>query len=64
MKLQNVKFEAANGELTYAEAGATTNRNLIDNQGNTIVMRNSNYATFRNDILPLGSGDVVGLLYY
>ncbi len=64
VKLQNVKFEAANGELTYAEAGATTNRNLVDNQGNTIVMRNSNYATFRNDILPLGSGDVVGLLYY
>lgn len=64
VKIENVKFEAADGTATYSEAKATTNRNIVDADGNKLVMRNSNYASFRNEILPQGSGDVVGLLSY
>lgn len=64
VKFSDVKFEDADGTVTYAEATATTNRNIVDANGNTLVMRNSNYADFRSSILPMGTGDVVGLLSY
>ena len=35
-----------------------------DENGNTLVVRNSNYAAFRANILPLGTGSVVGVLSY
>ncbi|MBQ4138455.1 MAG: choice-of-anchor J domain-containing protein, partial [Muribaculaceae bacterium] len=64
VKFTDVKFEDADGTTTFAEASATTNRNIVDANGNVLVMRNSNYADFRASILPMGTGDVVGLLSY
>ena len=64
VKFSNVKFQDADGTVTFAEASATTNRNIVDADGNVLVMRNSNYADFRANILPMGTGDVVGLLSY
>lgn len=64
VKFTDVKFQDADGTVTFAEASATTNRNIEDANGNVLVMRNSNYADFRANILPMGTGDVVGLLSY
>jgi len=64
VRLNDVKWEAADGETTFAESTSTTNRNIVDNNGNTLVVRNSNYADFRTKTLPLGRGDIVGELYF
>lgn len=60
---RNVHFEEG-GKATFAEADATTNRTLIDENGNSIIVRNSNYSSFRSQMLPAGTGDVMGILSY
>lgn len=60
---RNVHFEDG-GVLNYADADANANRNLIDANGNSIIVRNSSYASFKNDLLPAGTGDVMGILSY
>mgnify|MGYP004442941789 FL=1 len=62
VKIMNVKWAEADGVAPYSEADASTNRTLVDEQGNQLTVVNSNYATFRADMLPLGSGDVTGIL--
>ncbi|MBR1804648.1 MAG: choice-of-anchor J domain-containing protein [Muribaculaceae bacterium] len=62
VKFQNVKWDAADGETPYSTADATTTRTITDTEGHSINVENSNYANFRADALPLGSGDVVGVL--
>ena len=62
VRINGVTFEDANGVNTYAEASASTNRNITDEDGLSLIVRNSNYADFRADILPDGEVDVVGLL--
>ncbi len=62
VKLQNVKWAEADGVTTYSESDASSNRTLQDEDGNTVTVVNSNYATFRAAMLPLGSGDVTGIL--
>ena len=42
----------------------TTNRLLTDSEGQTLTVRTSGYATFRDVMLPEGNGDVVGILDY
>ena len=64
VRINNVKFEEADGETTFSDSETSTSRTLTDENGNEIVMRNSNYASFQPDILPLGTGDVVGILGY
>lgn len=62
IKLQNVKWLEADGEVPYSEADASSNRTLVDEEGNQVTVVNSNYATFRAAMLPLGSGDVTGII--
>ena len=56
--------------LTFDEAGQpfagsqNTNRYAKDAQGNSINVRTSAYASFKNDIVPSGQGSVVGILSY
>lgn len=61
--LENVQF--IDGELggTYADADnqTTLNRNLMDCNGNTIIMRNSGFASFAGVSLPTGNGSVTGI---
>jgi len=52
------------GELPYSEADASTSRTLRGEKGGSIVVRNSNYASFRAEILPAGVGSVRGILSY
>lgn len=43
---------------------ANTSRDLVDADGNTIIVRNSGYANFKAELLPSGVGSVVGILGY
>ena len=66
IRLDNVTFENG-GISTYAEnptVSNSTNQNLLDENGNKIIVRNSGYATFRGRMLPGGTGSVVGVLSY
>jgi hypothetical protein len=61
VKFENVHFvEVAS---PFADATASTNRTISDGT-NSLIMRTSNYATFRTDLLPFGNGSVVGVLGY
>jgi hypothetical protein len=64
VRISGVTFQDADGKTTFAEASATTNRNVVDADNNTLVVRNSNYADFRADVLPDGEVDIVGLLSF
>lgn len=63
VELRNVHFEEG-GENTYSSYQTTENRNLVDESGNTIVVRTSGYSTFYNQTLPKGTGTVRALLSY
>lgn len=60
VKFENVFFETP-GE-PFTENDATTNRNLKDASDNVILVRTSNYADFSEELLPQGSGTVIGVL--
>ena len=64
VRISGVHFTEANGTLTYAEASATTNRNVADGDCDLLVVGKSNYADFRADVLPEGTVDIVGLLSF
>lgn len=61
--LRNVHFELG-GQAPFSENDASTNRMLLDDKGNSIIVRNSNYASFHAQTLPAGTGDVMGILSY
>lgn len=63
VKFKNVKWQEADGEAPFSEASATTTRHIVDENGATLDVTNSNYANFRAQTLPLGTGDVQGILY-
>ena len=62
VRINGVTFDDANGVNTFAEANASTNRKISDADGLSLIVRTSNYADFRADILPEGEVDVVGQL--
>ena len=43
---------------------ASTNRYVEDKHGDRLIIRNSSYATFKNERLPAGMGSVTGILSY
>lgn len=55
-------------DVEWEEAGqkfagnATANRYIRDAEGNRLLVRNSSYADFSDDIIPSGKGTVVGIL--
>lgn len=63
---QLVRFDG----LTFEEPGkpfagsSNTDRYAKDASGNRINVRTSAYATFKNDLVPSGTGSVVGILSY
>ncbi|MDD4800547.1 MAG: DUF5689 domain-containing protein [Proteiniphilum sp.] len=61
IKLENVYFPDG-GKLPFSESDATTNRTLKDGAGRSIIVRNSNYASFAADMLPKGGGTVIAIL--
>lgn len=64
VRISDVSFEAADGYVTFGEPTLTTNRIIVDANGNELIVRNSNYSNFCDDILPRGAVDVVGVLSF
>ncbi len=62
VRLRNVHFPEADGMTTFSDAEENTNRTVEDANGNTIIMRNSKYADFQPELLPMGTGDIIGIL--
>ncbi len=59
IRIDGVKIKEAGEPFA---AGATTSRTIVDSEGNTMILYNSSYATFANDLMPYGTGSVVGVL--
>ena len=64
VRISDVSFEAADGHVTFSEPAHVTNRTIVDANGNELIVRNSNYSDFSDDILPRGLVDVVGVLSF
>jgi hypothetical protein len=64
IRIDNVEFAASDLGLTFANAAQlqTLNRNLIDCDGNTVIVRTSGYANFANSVLPSGNGSIIAVL--
>ena len=61
IRLDNVEFVDAGAA---AAPTSTTNRYIVDENGNRLNVRISSYSTFKNETLPYGKGSVVGILSY
>jgi len=55
---ENVEFATSNLQSTFANPNATsaTNKDVVDCNGGSIVMRNSDYAGFAGETVPGGNG--------
>lgn len=62
IRLEGVSFVDAG--KPFVNNGANTDRAVKDASGKTIKVRNSAYATFKDDLLPAGTGNVTGILSY
>lgn len=63
IELKDVYFKDG-GKQPFAPTTGSASRTLLDQAGNTIIVRNSNYSDFANDTLPAGNVNVVGILSY
>lgn len=69
VRFNDVHWQEAGQTYCTADASsssgyANTSRTLVDDNGNTIIVRNSGYANFKAELLPQGVGSVVGILSY
>lgn len=64
IRIENIEFATSELGTTFANAAQlqTLNRNLVDCDGNTIVVRTSGYANFANTVVPSGNGEIVAIL--
>lgn len=61
VRLDGVNFPDG-GKLPYAEDQKTVNRDLKDAQGNKIILRTSGYSNFYKELLPVGTGSIIGIM--
>jgi len=62
VKIDSVHFAASDVGQPYSLSTATTNRTLLDQNGNSVIIRNSNFASFQAQLIPAGTGSIVGIL--
>lgn len=62
VRFTDVWFEDANGVTTYSNPHSGTNHAIVDENGNRLNVRTSNYANFSEQTLPIGKLEVVGIL--
>ncbi|NBL65445.1 DUF5017 domain-containing protein [Flavobacterium sp. NST-5] len=67
IELDEVQFSSASNGKTYYDAslnsiGGATNHNITDLQGNTLIVRVSEYAQFAKNQTPTGSGKIRGVM--
>lgn len=63
VKLNNVSFQNG-GVEKFSAYHENVNQNIVDADGQTLLMRTSGYSNFWNKTLPAGKLDVVGILGY
>ena len=61
VRISNVLFDDADGISTLAQNYATS-RTVTDDEGNSLIVRTSNYADFASMVLPVEIVDLVGIL--
>lgn len=61
VQLENVYFELGGTAPFGDQSFNTVNRILKDTAGKSLIVRNSKFSTFANDIMPKGNGTVVGI---
>ncbi len=59
--LQGATF-VEGGIATFADPGAATSHDIKMADGTTVTLRTSNYATFASELLPVGTGEISGIL--
>ena len=59
VQLENIEFETIN--VVMAPPATTVNHNLVDCDGNILVLRNSGYSNFATDTVPSGNGTLIGI---
>ncbi len=66
VRIKNVYFEDGGKKKfsAYHASSDEQNRNIIDRNGNSRIVRTSGYCTFWNETLPTGNLDIVGLMSY
>ncbi|MEI6348423.1 MAG: DUF5689 domain-containing protein [Bacteroidota bacterium] len=63
VQLDSVSFSEAGQPYAIISGTLTaTNRNLTLKDGTPVVLRNSIYATFKDSLMPAGSGSIIGIL--
>ncbi len=62
--VKDVQFVDAEINLTYATAGGTSskNRNIVNCEGGTLIVRTSDYSLFAGDSIPNGKGNITGIV--
>lgn len=50
------------GIATFSDAGSATSHEIKMSDGTSITLRTSNYATFASEKLPVGTGNITGIL--
>ncbi len=61
VKIKDVQFEDYH-DLSYWDKGLATNRILENDNGANINVKTTKYANFKEDALPEGNGDIVGIV--
>lgn len=61
VRLEGATFVEA-GIATFSEPNASTSHDIKMSDGTTITLRTSNYATFASETLPVGTGNITGIL--
>ena len=59
--LQGATF-VEGGLATFSDPGAATSHDIKMADGTTVTLRTSNYATFASELLPVGTGEISGIL--
>ncbi|NSW44695.1 MAG: DUF5017 domain-containing protein [Bacteroidales bacterium] len=61
IQIDNVHFEKVGTEFA-SQLFSNTSLNLVDDNGNTIVLYNSKYADFASKLTPKGKGSIIAIL--
>lgn len=61
VKVKDVQFQDYKN-LTYQEGQYATNRTLQDCESRTLLVRTTQYASFKEELLPAGKGNMIGIL--
>lgn len=62
IQIDSVHFDSIEVGQPYSLTTATTNRTIKDSNGNSLLLRTSYKATFANQLVPSGTGNIVGIL--